>query len=115
MKKGFTLVELAATIVILGILAVIAIPKVTDEIQASREKTAMASLQNYMRALDEQMMIKKFEPGTYDIEELDVKVSGKKPTSGTVIIVLDEIDEVTAEYGNITVKYEKGIGITIVE
>ena len=115
MKKGFTLVELVATIVVIALLAVIALPKVTDEIETAREKTAITSLQNYIRALDEQLIEKKLDSGIYDINELEVKVSGKKPSSGTVKITSDEVEEATVVYGTVTVKYEKGKDIEVVE
>ena len=38
-KKGFTLLELLAVIVILSILVVLAVPKVTDILRTSKQKT----------------------------------------------------------------------------
>lgn len=38
MKKGFTLVELLAVIILLGIISMIAVPLINDQIQLSREK-----------------------------------------------------------------------------
>ena len=42
-KKGFTLVELLAVIVILAVILVIAVPKIMDTIQNSKEGTLMSS------------------------------------------------------------------------
>ena len=42
-KKGFTLVELLAVIVILAVILVIAVPKIMDTIQNSKEGTFMSS------------------------------------------------------------------------
>ena len=42
-KKGFTLVELLAVIVILAVILVIAVPKIMDTIQNAREATFMSS------------------------------------------------------------------------
>ena len=50
-KKGFTLVELLAVIVILGLLMAIAIPSVTKYITQSRKKTLAASIHAYIDAV----------------------------------------------------------------
>ncbi len=50
-KKGFTLVELLAVIVILGLLMAIAIPSVTKYITQSRKKTLATSIQAYIDAV----------------------------------------------------------------
>ena len=50
MKKGFTLVELLAVIVILGVIAVIIIPKVTNSLKESEEKTNLASINGLLKA-----------------------------------------------------------------
>ena len=46
MKKGFTLVELLATIVIIGVVALIAVPSVVDNIKLSKEKLYKTQIQN---------------------------------------------------------------------
>ena len=50
-NKGFTLVELLAVIVILGLLMAIAIPSVTKYITQSRVKTLVSSMDSYITAI----------------------------------------------------------------
>ena len=50
-NKGFTLVELLAVIVILGLLMAIAIPSVTKYITQSRKKTLISSIDSYVTAV----------------------------------------------------------------
>ena len=50
-ERGFTLVELLAVIVILGLLMAIAIPSVTKYITQSRKKTLISSIDSYVTAV----------------------------------------------------------------
>ena len=50
-KKAFTLIELLAVIVILGLLMAIAIPSVTKYITESRKKTVISTIENYITAM----------------------------------------------------------------
>ena len=52
MKKGFTLVELLAVIVILGVLSLISIPMITNMIKDSRKGAFKASVQSVFRAYE---------------------------------------------------------------
>lgn len=53
MKKGFTLVELLAVILLLGVVAMIAIPNVSKIIEESKIKAAELSVDNYIRGVKE--------------------------------------------------------------
>ena len=54
-KKGFTLIELLAVIVILGIITVIAVPKVLDIINKSKESAASSSIKLVKDAIKTQI------------------------------------------------------------
>ena len=48
-KKGFTLVELLATIIIIGVLLLVAIPSVSNSIKKAEKKTFKSSAQALIR------------------------------------------------------------------
>ena len=54
-EKGFTLIELLAVIVILGIITVIAVPKVLDIINKSKESAASSSIKLVKDAIKTQI------------------------------------------------------------
>ena len=97
-KRGFTLVELLAVIVILGILLVIAIPKISDIISVSKEgtfKTDINSIiklvkihyqENYGGSLNSSNKIYNIENNKIMLNNVDLKLSSKTGTlTGTVI------------------------------
>ncbi|MDD2434913.1 MAG: prepilin-type N-terminal cleavage/methylation domain-containing protein [Bacilli bacterium] len=53
MKKGFTLIEVLAVIIILGIIALIVVPLVNDSIQSSREKVRNNQIETIERAAEQ--------------------------------------------------------------
>ena len=55
-KKGFTLVELLAVIVILGIIAVIAIPQIMDSLNKARNKISEIEKNRLIDGAEEMIM-----------------------------------------------------------
>ena len=55
-KKGFTLVELLAVIVILGIIAVIAIPQIMDSLNKARNKISAIEKNRLIDGAEEMIM-----------------------------------------------------------
>lgn len=92
-KKGFTLVELLAVIVILSLISLITIPVVLNVVENSRLSAAKISGFNYVKAVNDEIQTndveddsKEFEDGNYSIDEkgnikeLKINMKGTMPT-----------------------------------
>lgn len=97
MKKGFTLVELLAVLVILGILSVLIVPKIVNTLNESEQKTNMVSAENLLKAAEykyqnngiegiSENLIIDFTAGQ-NIDKLNY--SGSKPEKGLIIVAAD--------------------------
>lgn len=110
MKRGFTLIELLSVIVILAIIALIAVPIVINIISDSKTESKKRSVQLYMDAVlkniaTQQLKDINYQPNECIIQkngnivcslneevlkvngentELEINMSGEKPTSGTI-------------------------------
>ena len=93
-KKGFTLIELLAVILILGIIALIAIPQVTNVIENAHKGAAETSASHYIDATMDKIALNLLDTdssndlkdGYHSIEELQANVTGEKPLHGGVYI-----------------------------
>lgn len=93
-ERGFTLIEILAVIVILGIILFLAVPAVIGMIEKSKGKLALTSAVEYINEIENKALMNdeidyygKFS--TSDLKELD-KSNGNKPTIGFLEIGGDE-------------------------
>lgn len=116
-KKGFTLVELLAVIVILAIIALIATPIILNVIDSARKNAAINSAYGYMEAIEKSVVLSGFsdgdaasqkmatiENGTYTISNDGKTITSSK--EGVTPIKVNFKGDAPANDGTIT--YEDG-------
>ena len=88
-KKGFTLMELLAVIVVLAIIALIVTPIVLNLINNARVGAAEQSATGYVKAVENTIMKdmlnnKDISDGKYKYDYLSVDINGNMPTDGKI-------------------------------
>src|SRR6478736_6927095 len=75
-RKGFTLVELAVVIIIIGVLAAFGVPRFLDSVERSKAAEAF----NYMSAVRSAQERYQVRQGTYadDLTKLDIQMPDPK-------------------------------------
>ena len=68
-KKGFTLVELLAVIVILSLISLITIPVVLNVVENSRLSAAKISGFNYVKAVNDEIQTNDMEDDSKEFED----------------------------------------------
>lgn len=121
-KKGFTLVELLAVIVVLGIIALIGYTVIGDVITNAQLGADARSFENYIGAIESKCLEMKAlgsTPIASDIiSNVNESFKGTKPSSATEFYNYITFDisgcKVTASnnigYGNSTCTYDAGTG-----
>ena len=109
-KKGFTLIELLAVIVILAIIAVIATPIITGIIEDAKKSAAADSAYGALDAVKSYYTSTLLEDNTTtlpitvdfgngaasgEVQGSNIKMSGTKPTEGTITMTADGTYTVT--------------------
>lgn len=118
-KSGFTLIELLAIIVILGIIAVITVPKINDAVENSRRSAALDSAYGYVESVNKLFysgLLNDYETdipnGIYsysDLLEMGLVISGNAPSPQSQVKIQDnEVVGYTLEYGKYVISCEEG-------
>lgn len=102
MKKGFTLIELLTVIVILGVIAAIAVPKILDTINSSRIKSCKEQVN-----MIESAAKRWGTENTFDIESNTTITVKDLQNQGylTNDDIINPIKKVSMENDTITVSY----------
>ncbi len=122
-KKGFTLVELLAVIVILAIIALISTPIILGVIDKAKKGAAEQSALGYIDAVEKQIIINSmdedksndFEKKEYTKDELTnlgVKVKGTVPNGVSVTITNKKVESATLIVGDYKVVVGKNGKVT---
>lgn len=91
-RKGFTLVELLAVIVILAIIVLIATPIILKVIEQSKEGAAQRSVEGYLDTVEKTIIIQELKQdnnmkeGIYELPYLKNSVKGNTPKKGWFIL-----------------------------
>lgn len=109
-KKGFTLVELLAVIVILAVIALIATPMIMDVIEKARRGAAIESVNGILEAAENYQLESMLEGEEYqqtiDLTSDILTYKGNKPSSGALVIGENNQMSIIAQIGKYCV--EKG-------
>ena len=108
---GFTLIELLATIVILGLLALIVTPGIAKVIRNSKINTAKASLEGYIREIENAVALYMTDTGNIPNSIDQLEIDGKnidKLENVSVVFEHGEVTKVLAEIDGIYCRYKVG-------
>ena len=114
-KKGFTLVELLAVIVILAIIALIATPMILNVIENAKKGASKSSALGYIDAIEKSILEEELKGNiidknkVYDVSDLTfINIKGDKPTEGWVQLEKGIVKDYSLRIGNYIVNNEDG-------
>ena len=122
-KKGFTLVELLAVIVILAIIALIATPMILNVIENAKKGASKSSALGYIEGIEKYIALNEvtnknsfnFEKGFgYKIEDIKniIEIKGDKPTEGWIRLNNGTVDDYELKIGNYIVRNKEGKAVS---
>ena len=95
-QRGFTLVELLATIVILGVLLLIAVPSISELINRSKQEVLLTDAKMYLNAAKLEIASSGYEKDTKIIKIEDIETEkGNSNYSGRIMAIKNKT---TGEY-----------------
>ena len=112
-KKGFTSIELLAVIVILGLLSLIVTPGVAKVIRHSKFNTSKASLEGYIREVENAAALYMSDTGEYPNSLEDLELDGKnldKVSNVNVELENGAVKKLMAKVNDVYCRFEKGEG-----
>lgn len=120
-KKGFTLIELMAVIILLGLIIMIIVPKITDSIENSKKNAAIDSALGYVKSardyynvnvLEKDYVIKEGINWIQDINSV-IEVDGELPSSGYFYLENGKIEFAEFCVDKYYVTYEKSAATAV--
>lgn len=113
-RKGFTLIELMAVIILLGLIIMIIVPRITDSIENAKKNSAIDSALGYVKSardyynvyvLEKDSAIKEGVNWIGDVNP-HIDLDGELPSSGYFYIKSDKIEYAEFCVNNYHVTYE---------
>ena len=120
-KKGFTLIELMAVIILLGLIIMIIVPKITDSIENSKKNAAIDSALGYVKSardyynvnvLEKDYVIKEGINWIQDINSV-IEVDEELPSSGYFYLENGKIEFAEFCVDKYYVTYEKSAATAV--
>lgn len=128
-NKGFTLIELLAVIIVLGLIAIITVPKINDQVEQSKMNIAKDSAANYKKAINQYTLKEQMNKnniildGTYNINkngylynsdnEYKIEFEGEKPKNGYLIYNNDELTSGCITINKYAITFQNGEPSTV--
>ena len=115
-KKAFTLVELLAVIIVIGLISIITIPKINNSLDNSKKKIAEASALSYTKSIYDTILSSKMNDekivlnGAYNINqngniynsfnEYELEFTGTRPKKGLLTFLNNELQSACITINN---------------